>query len=56
MPSEYGSPNRKSAKIIDNPPAKSVTQALANSKKQVDAAKRKSNWMSLTPLGAPGEA
>lgn len=29
------------AKIIDNPPTSSVSEALANSAKQVDATKRK---------------
>jgi hypothetical protein len=34
-----GSVNQPEAKIIDNPPAKSVAEALANSKAQVDKAK-----------------
>jgi hypothetical protein len=37
----YGSGNRKLSppKIIDNPPASSLSTALSNSKKQVDTAK-----------------
>jgi hypothetical protein len=34
-----GSQLQPQPKVIDNPPAPSVAQALANSKKQVDAAK-----------------
>jgi hypothetical protein len=32
-------PNQPPARIIDNPPAASVAQALANSKQQIDKAK-----------------
>lgn len=39
--SPYGTPavREQPVKIIQNPPASSVSEALANSKKQVDAAK-----------------
>jgi len=34
-----GTVNQPAPKIIDNPPAKSVSEALSNAKKQVDKAK-----------------
>ena len=41
-PKNYGSPgavNQPPAKIIDNPSTSSVSEALANSKQQVDKSK-----------------
>ena len=35
----YGSLNKSPAKVVDNAPASSVSQALANAKAQVDQAK-----------------
>jgi hypothetical protein len=34
-----GSPNQPAPRIIDNPPAASVAQALASGKRQIDKAK-----------------
>jgi hypothetical protein len=44
MPKPYGNPTvaqQPPVKIIENPPATSLAQALANSKRQVDQAKQK---------------
>jgi hypothetical protein len=41
-PKSYGSPgaiNQPAPKLVDNPPVNSVAKALANSKKQANAAK-----------------
>jgi hypothetical protein len=34
-----GNPNQPPARIIDNPPADSVAEALANGKRQIEQAK-----------------
>ena len=36
---DYRTNNQPAARIVDNPPAKTVAQALANAKRQVDATK-----------------
>jgi hypothetical protein len=38
-PPAPGNPNQPAPRIIENPPAATLAQALANSKKAVDAAK-----------------
>jgi hypothetical protein len=39
--SNYSNPNQPAAKFIANPPAKTVAQALASAKQQVEQAKAK---------------